>query len=528
MPNTLDSGQKKTRAGSPRLDSVKVLQGGIFLLILMVMISAGLALVHLRNLAETRISTTAQNLASTLELSLDGQIDTVDASLLAAADMISWRLAHGQISTDTATAFLTRQQQTLPSRAFFGAADAAGNVIYGPNVRTPPNNIAERAYFKQLRDNPKAGLVVSSPVRGKLDHKWAWIFARRINLPNGQFAGVVFSHFDIGEIEQTLATIRLSDGDVLAVRAPDMALVARYPLRGIYPIGSQTLTPAFQQAIKAYPLHGNYLSQGSSPSNILRHFSYLKSQQYGYMVLVGLSDQAALEEWRKQVWIVLGIVSIFAVTSLALAHLISHAWSRRDADLQRLRSRKQQLLQTQAALEAMAHHDILTGLPNRKLLADRFNQTQARARRNRQHLALLFLDLDGFKPINDRFGHGYGDIALQQVATRLLHTVRRNDTVARVGGDEFVLLLGDLGQDSRKQIEAVAEKCLRAFDAPFVVNGQPCQLNLSIGLTQGDGNTSLDDLMSAADSAMYRAKEQGKGCAVWIDSPLAPDAADRR
>ena len=175
------------------------------------------------------------------------------------------------------------------------------------------------------------------------------------------------------------------------------------------------------------------------------------------------------------------------------------------------------LLESRAELQHIAHHDTLTGLPNRQLLADRMKQALARAQRTQRSVAVLFLDLDGFKLINDRSGHEAGDAALREVADRLNKVVRREDTLARVGGDEFVILLSDLNENARTSAEMVARKCLEIFQQPFIINDQSCRLGTSIGIAIGDDKRSPDKLLIAADEAMYRAKEAGRGLFRWAD-----------
>jgi diguanylate cyclase len=178
------------------------------------------------------------------------------------------------------------------------------------------------------------------------------------------------------------------------------------------------------------------------------------------------------------------------------------------------------LLESRAELDHLAHHDMLTALPNRQLLADRMKQALVRAQRNHGKVAVLFLDLDGFKPINDSLGHEAGDIALREVADRLSAAIRREDTLARVGGDEFVVLLSDLGDRARESAEFVANKCLAVFRQPFVIRGQDCRLGTSIGIAIGNGECSTDKLLIAADQAMYQAKDAGRGQFCWAQECL--------
>ena len=165
--------------------------------------------------------------------------------------------------------------------------------------------------------------------------------------------------------------------------------------------------------------------------------------------------------------------------------------------------------ESQRRIEHMATHDALTGLANRTLLYDRIQLALARAARQSESLALVFVDLDNFKTVNDTLGHDFGDRLLQEVARRIEDCVRAEDTAARLGGDEFILLLA--GAD-RATAAATAQRILDALVAPLVApeHGLAVSASLGIGLYPQDG-TDRHALMKAADIAMYRAKEAGKG-----------------
>lgn len=153
----------------------------------------------------------------------------------------------------------------------------------------------------------------------------------------------------------------------------------------------------------------------------------------------------------------------------------------------------------------MAQHDSLTGLPNRALFADRFATALHYAHRHQKGLALLLLDLNRFKPVNDSYGHAVGDLLLQQVAQRLLQSVRSSDTVARIGGDEFVVLLHQVETDI--EVQAVAEKIRQQLQLDFVLNEVRVQISCSVGTAHypHDGLTDLE-LMKVADQRMYEHK----------------------
>lgn len=163
----------------------------------------------------------------------------------------------------------------------------------------------------------------------------------------------------------------------------------------------------------------------------------------------------------------------------------------------------------EAQLETLAHYDSLTGLPNRMLLHDRLEQTIATAERQRQHFALLFIDLDGFKPVNDRHGHAIGDEVLKQVGQRLNMLIRGMDTAARFGGDEFVVILTDIR--SRENTERVAEKIIDELSKPYPVAGMDLSISASIGASlYPNDRQAAPDLLRTADEAMYQAKRDGK------------------
>ncbi|MEB3230592.1 MAG: GGDEF domain-containing protein [Leptolyngbyaceae bacterium] len=159
-------------------------------------------------------------------------------------------------------------------------------------------------------------------------------------------------------------------------------------------------------------------------------------------------------------------------------------------------------------LRHMAYHDPLTGLPNRKLFQERFIQSIEWAETNQHVVALLFLDLDGFKLINDTQGHVVGDLLLKSVAQRLKGCLRGSDTVARLGGDEFVVILPGIPES---QVDRVAKKILKTLAQPFVIQSHSVTITTSIGISlyPFDGK-QFDKLIVEADQAMYRAKEAGK------------------
>jgi diguanylate cyclase (GGDEF)-like protein/PAS domain S-box-containing protein len=180
------------------------------------------------------------------------------------------------------------------------------------------------------------------------------------------------------------------------------------------------------------------------------------------------------------------------------------------ATMSDISERKQQ----EEQIRSIAFYDPLTALPNRRLLLERLERALAMARRNGQHGALLFVDVDNFKKINDEHGHHAGDLLLQEIATRLSRVVREADTVARLGGDEFVIVLEHLHADAalaRTEARQIAAKALLSMAQPYDLQGLAYQSSGSIGITLFNAkNVDLDVLMRQADEAMYQAKHAGK------------------
>ncbi len=170
-------------------------------------------------------------------------------------------------------------------------------------------------------------------------------------------------------------------------------------------------------------------------------------------------------------------------------------------------------------MEHMAHHDTLTDLPNRQLLMDRLEVAIAHAKRSHSPILLGFVDLDGFKPINDQLGHAAGDQALIEVAARLRNSLRAEDTIARIGGDEFALLLSNTGSDEFGK--GIIEKVLTSLSAPYRINQTEVLMSASIGVAlYPEDGIGASELLNRADNAMYVAKKGGKGRACLSDGTL--------
>ncbi len=181
---------------------------------------------------------------------------------------------------------------------------------------------------------------------------------------------------------------------------------------------------------------------------------------------------------------------------------------------------------SQEKLDYLAHHDPLTALPNRLLFNDRLEHALNRAEREAKHVAILFLDLDRFKNINDSLGHPVGDLLLQEAAKRIIHLVRKEDTIARLGGDEFIILIDEV--NGAQDVAQLAEKIIAAFREPFRVKEHELHLTVSAGISlyPQDGEDG-DTLVRNADAAMYRAKEEGRNDYQFYTTALTTAVFER-
>lgn len=227
-------------------------------------------------------------------------------------------------------------------------------------------------------------------------------------------------------------------------------------------------------------------------------------------VLNGKWEMAALPDSQQSqpgnglVWTARGIGVLFGLLTTFMI------WQ-----LMRMNER---LHASQAQYRQLAQHDTLTGLPNRIVLYDRFEQAVARAERHHDPLILLYMDLDGFKDINDLHGHQAGDVALAELAQRFRRVVRGSDSVIRIGGDEFIILLENV--TNIDAVLSVTDKILQCVADPIEFEAQQFKLGISIGIAcfPQDGLT-LDQLMTSGDHAMYAAKAAGKNRISWASDP---------
>ncbi len=235
------------------------------------------------------------------------------------------------------------------------------------------------------------------------------------------------------------------------------------------------------------------------------------------LIAAGIPIDAALAKWRIEKNFILLVAALFSLMVLAAGG--SASWY-----LDRLAQARQQIKRSKAEIEQLAFYDHLTSLPNRLLLLERLGHALTASQRHRRCGALLFLDLDNFKNVNDTLGHDVGDQLLRQVASRLQLCVRSHDTVARLGGDEFVVLLEDLSGKSLEAAELakrIGEKLLATLCQPYALEGLAQKSSASIGAALfGEMPVMPAELLKQADIAMYQAKALGRNKLCFFDPQM--------
>lgn len=221
----------------------------------------------------------------------------------------------------------------------------------------------------------------------------------------------------------------------------------------------------------------------------------------------------ARKVWKGEVWCKRKDGSILltrlSITAILTKDNVVSSYVAMSADITKQRKAERRM-------QFMSLHDGLTGLPNRSLLMERIAQLIAISARESRHIALLFLDLDGFKQVNDTWGHATGDRVLKAVATRLLSLVRPSDTIARIGGDEFVILLDN--PESIDNVKMIAARVIDSVNMPIMVDEQISHIGTSIGISFfRQDNATPEDLLKRADAAMYKAKAAGKNTYQFSD-----------
>lgn len=465
-----------------------------------------------RSNAERTAVASTRELAETYEAQVVRAVREIDLTLKA----VKYAYEHG--GGDGVLGDLKARALLPPDLLFVvSIADRAGDIVATTRPLTI-TNVADRGFFRAQLESDS--LSVGQAIQDPASKEWSVRFGRRLQGVDGDFAGVAMltvgadffvSGYEAAKLGQVgVLGILGVDGIFRARRTGDDVAYGEKVDDAPAMIGSDQ--EATGVALLVNPWDGT-----------LRYTSARQLYDLPLVVVVGLSRDEVLapsgQQARRYLWRAAGASLVLILVVAALGRMSRQlARSRERAMLSQVEHAKQ--------VEHLAYHDGLTGLPNRSLFSKLLQQAIQQARRHDRQLAVLFLDLDRFKHINDTLGHEAGDQLLQEVGRRLRACVRESDTAARLGGDEFVVMLPELADPT--YAGAVAMKMIAMLGKPFLLLGQEFRVTGSVGIaTHPQDGADEQTLTKNADIAMYKAKELGKNNYQFYSAAMNSESLER-
>jgi len=316
---------------------------------------AGFAVWRSKVQYEDRATITTHNLSRVLAEHITETVNKIDLVVLAVADEVEEQLAGGRIDTRGLNAFISRQQSRLPALNGLRVVNAQGENAYGigvnPGIRT---SVADRAYFNILQNDPRARLVISEPVVGRVSKKWSLILARRVNNPDGSFAGVVYGAIALENLAATFSTIDVGQHGTIVLRDGKLALITRYPEPQLYEtsgvIGQQNASPELTNAVQVQADGGSYRS-ALNLDHIPRTYAYRKVANRPLYVTVGLAYEDYLRGWRNETLGLATLAAVFVLGTILSAAYIYRSWMRRTVVAQALMGQEAEIRAVNRALQ---------------------------------------------------------------------------------------------------------------------------------------------------------------------------------
>ncbi len=554
-------------AVNPGHAPLRVLYTGTVLLILLLLATNAAVIWHLRErellYEESRLNTLSLILAE----QADRSFQSVDLIISSVADGLVAEGVTDGASFDRMTAgrdvhlLLREKMSGTPQLDAINVTTRGGKMInfsrYWP---VEAIDVSDRDYYQAMTADPNLKTFVSQPVQNRATDTWTIFLAHRVNDANGELLGFINGAIALKYFENFYQAIALRQGSSIAILRLDGVTLTRFPR-------TDTIGKAYSNSDRL--LHG-------ATSAVLRQISPIDGQMrivaahrlanYPLILLATITEEAALANWRSIAWL-MSLGALGTAIAIAIAgYAFGRQWTQKSrlADSQAELGRQEERATAMRAAAEVAQatalelthsseHDFLTGLPNRLLLNDRIGQAIAAVQRHKKHVAVLFMDLDGFKHINDSLGHAIGDKLLQSIAKRLVACVRHSDTVSRQGGDEFVVLLSEMEEpddaavaagriveavagahsiDQHKlhvQVAIAAGSLLEVVAKPHSIDRHELYVTASIGVSvYPDDGLDAETLIQHADTAMYQAKENGRQSFQFFEPEMNARAVERQ
>lgn len=454
----------------------------------------------------------AENHLNTLSRTLGENVArTLDASRQAAETI----LEHPQFQADferrdTAALYanLKARLKTLQHMRSWNVIDRDGKVLMSTvQSGAPKINAADRPYFKQSQARDE--LWIDSPVSSRIGGDWIIPMAQAIRDREGRFLGVLMGTYNPVYLTNFYTNIADEQKLIIMIVRNDAKMMIRYPF----------LNEAMGKNLSDEGIWAKLTSQPHQPhvgldpmDGVRRHYIYWQVDNSPLSIVMGVSEEVMLQHWWRDTKLKTAYVTMILLVTGGLLMFLLRQINR--------------LGQSEQARQHLTNYDPLTKLPNRTMLYEQMGYALSMAERQQSPLAVLVLDLDNFKTLNDSRGHSCGDELLSLVADRLRATVRKSDLLARVGGDEFVIVL--IGLSSPLDATKIAATIQNEFAKPFMLRGEDFNTTVSIGISvfPEDGQ-NVESLIRNADTAMYQAKGQGRNNAQFYLADMNEKLAER-
>lgn len=470
-------------------------------LVVVIILAQGLTLWRSYLATWSLASVSAENVLNTIAANIERNLSIIDLSVRGAVDAFGADGVRG-LAPELRRSVLFDRAASARYLGQLVILDRNGDVVEASGSLQPQKiNLSDRDYFK-AQVNGDMGLYVSAPFRSRLrDNDPSIALSRRISGPDGSFEGVVLAALRLAFFQSLLDTINLGPESAIAITRTDGTIILRSPSTdGAGNSGlNVAASPVFRE-MTARP--SDPFSQRSQLDGIDRYYVHTVIGQFPIFLSVGISPAAAMSEWTESALIssalTLGMCMLLIVLIRAL----------------RLALMRSQEVESQ--LKILAVTDELTGLPNRRAFDLALGSEMRRAARHHTSLAVLLVDVDHFKHVNDRFGHAVGDVVLARIAKEISRSIRRpGDFAARYGGEEFTVILPATEAGGASFIAERMRLAIASMD-PGPNEPGLGKVTVSIGIAAGSVPASFSgaELVVRADRALYEAKGAGRNRVV--------------
>jgi len=465
-------------------------------LVIVILLAQGLSLWRSYQATWLLATRSAENVMRTVASNIERNLSVIELSLIGLEDAVT---APGvaDLPSDLRRMVLFDRAAGAHYLGSMLVLDREGDIVYD-SVETPPRrgNFADRDYFKaQLQ--PYVGTYVSAPFASRLrggDPSIA--LSRRVSDHDGRFYGVVLGAVRIAYFQSLLETVTLRAGTAIALTRTDGTVILRFPSTdGHGNVGASVArSPVFLRMMNGY----RPFTERSAFDRTERYYVYSVVGNFPLVLSVGISTAEALREWNEQAIIWSAVTAAMCVIILLMF---------RSLQLALLRSREME-----AELEMLAVTDGLTGLPNRRAFDMAVATEVRRAARDKTSLAVLMIDIDDFKKVNDRHGHGVGDQVLARVGRQILRSIRRpGNFAARYGGEEFVVILPATDATGALHVgERIRAGVAAMVPSPADLSLERVSVSIGIAIRHIAPGEPPATIINRADEALYAAKGAGR------------------